>query len=93
MPFDKNAINDRAAHVVWFETSTGERTIKAGVSWEVLRARFGADAEEESLLIAYRGNSRMLHALAQRKFLESHPLPVLLSASDFPDAHMAARSV
>lgn len=91
MSFDNNAINDRAAHVVWFETSAGERTIKAGVSWEVLRARFGADAEEESLLIAYRGNSRMLHALAQRKFLESHPLPVLLSPSDFPAERSSSR--
>lgn len=92
MSFDNNAINDRAAHVVWFETSTGQRTIKAGVSWEVLRARFGADAEEESLLVAYRGNSRMLHALAQRKFLESHPLPVMLSPSDFPDERSSGRS-
>jgi hypothetical protein len=84
MTYDNNAINDRAAHVIWFETSAGARKIKAGVSWEVLRARFGAGAEEESLLIAYRGNSRMLHDLAQRKFLDSHPLPVLLNQTDFP---------
>jgi hypothetical protein len=84
MTYDNNAINDRAAHVIWFETSAGTRKIKAGVSWEVLRARFGASAEEESLLIAYRGNSRMLHALAERKFLDSHPLPVLLNPTDFP---------
>ncbi|ARP87168.1 DUF1488 family protein [Bordetella genomosp. 9] len=84
MTHDNDAINDRAAHVIWFETSAGARKIKAGVSWEVLRARFGAGAEEESLLVAYRGNSRMLHALAQRKFLESHPLPVMLGQADFP---------
>ena len=84
MTHDNNPINDRAAHVIWFETSAGSRKIQAGVSWEVLRARFGAGTEEDSLLTAYRGNSRMLHALAQRKFLESHPLPVLLSQSDFP---------
>ncbi|ANN66400.1 DUF1488 family protein [Bordetella bronchialis] len=85
MTFDNSAINDRAAHVIWFETSAGARRIKAGVSWEVLRARFGAGTDEEDLLIAYRGNSRMLHALAQRKFLDSHPLPVMLGQSDFPD--------
>ena len=83
MTYDNNAFNDRAAHVIWFETSAGARTIKAGVSWEVLRDRFGAGTDEEDLLIAYRGNSRMLHALAQRKFLESHPLPVMLGQGDF----------
>ncbi|AOB30767.1 hypothetical protein AKI39_08775 [Bordetella sp. H567] len=83
MNYDNNAINDRAAHVIWFETLAGARKIKAGVSWEVLRDRFGASMDEEDLLIAYRGNSRMLHALAQRKFLESHPLPVMLGQSDF----------
>ncbi|CAM3706866.1 DUF1488 domain-containing protein [Bordetella sputigena] len=83
MTYDNNAINDRAAHVIWFETSAGARTIKAGVSWEVLRDRFGARMEEEDLLTAYRGNSRMLHALAQRKFLESHPVPVMLGQADF----------
>jgi hypothetical protein len=91
MAYDNNAVNDRAAHVVWFETLAGERTIRAGVSWEVLRARFGAGIEEESLLIAYRGNSRMLHALAQRKFLESHPLPVMLSPADFPAERTSGR--
>jgi len=91
MTYDNNAVNDSAAHVVWFETSAGERRIKAGVSWEVLRARFGAGVEEESLLVAYRGNSRMLHALAQRKFLDSHPLPVMLSPADFPVQFPAGR--
>ncbi|OZI23550.1 hypothetical protein CAL26_08900 [Bordetella genomosp. 9] len=83
MTYDNNAVNDRAAHVIWFETSAGARTIKAGVSWELLRDRFGAGMEEEDLLTAYRGNSRMLHALAQRKFLESHPVPVMLGQADF----------
>ncbi|WP_233235222.1 DUF1488 family protein [Bordetella sp. LUAb4] len=79
-----NAVNDRSAHVIWFETASGARTIQAGVSWELLRARFGAGVEEASLLDAYHGNRRTLHALAERKFRESHPLPVLLSSSDFP---------
>jgi hypothetical protein len=91
MTYENNAINDRAAHVIWFETSAGPRKIKAGVSWEVLRARFGAGAEEESLLVAYRGNRRMLHALAQRKFFESHPLPVMLGQSDFPGEGTTSR--
>ncbi len=80
-----NAVNDHAAHVIWFEAAAGERTIQAGVSWEVLRARFGAGVEEASLLDAYHGHRRTLHALAERKFRESHPLPVLLSSADFPN--------
>lgn len=76
-------INDRHAHIIWFETTAGAGKIKAGVAWEALRAQFGAGAEAESLLMAYYDNMRMLHDRAQRKFFERYPLPVMLNAADF----------
>ena len=76
-------LNDRHAHIIWFETTAGTSKIKAGISWEALRARFGAGAEAESLLTAYHDNMRMLHDRAQRKFFERYPLPVMLNAADF----------